>query len=180
MAVLALAVAACAEPNEPVPTVAGTATILQVEAPRFVDERGFIRPRYTCEGLGVSPELAWTEAPEGTVTQVLLMDDPDAPGGSFTHWLLYDIPVETNRFFEAAGPNLDELPLGAKQGENGYGAPGYGVPCPPRGETHLYVIHIFALDTALALLSPASRGEILAAMDGHVIAHGTLSGLFRR
>ena len=179
---LAIGLAACAgEPSLPLPAVTSATAVLEIEVVDFIDNRGIIRPRYTCQGLNISPEIAWTESPEGTITQMLLMEDLDAPGGSFTHWLLFDVPVETNRFLAAAGPDLGDLPLGATQGLNSFGSLGYRGPCPRVGSgPHRYVINIYALDTALGLLPRASRNDVLAAIDGHIIAQGTLAGLFER
>ena len=178
----AFGLAACAnEPSMPLPELGSTTIVLEIEAANFVDDRGFIRPRYTCQGLNISPEVAWTESPEGTISQALLLDDLDAPGGNFTHWLLYDVPVETNRFLEASGPDLDVFPVGATQGLNSFNSLGYRGPCPPVGDDpHRYVLNIYALDVAIGLLPRATRNDVVAAIDGHIIAHGTLTGLFQR
>ena len=180
LVVVALASAGCGGGDGgPVPTVASGVATLEVSPGDFVDVRGTIRFRHTCDGLDISPAVSWSAPPAGTVTQVLLLDDPDAPGGGFTHWLLYDLPVEVSEVSEAAGPNLG-FPTGTQPGLNDFGTTGYRGPCPPPGPAHAYVLHVYGLDTQLGLPSRAQLGEVLEAMDGHIIAHGTATGIYQR
>src|SRR4051812_40728866 len=102
-----------------------------------------IAPRYTCDGQGVSPPLSWDAAPEDARSLALIAEDPDAPGGTFVHWVIYDLPPDTRRLPEAV-PNQRILTSGAKQGVNGAGGIGYTGPCPPSG-THSYFFKIYAL-----------------------------------
>jgi Raf kinase inhibitor-like YbhB/YbcL family protein len=142
------------------------------------EEGGAIAPRYTCDGLGVSPPLSWDSVPNGTKSLVLIADDPDAPGGTFVHWAIYDLPPETRRLPEDV-PNRRTLSSGARQGVNGAGSIGYTGPCPPSG-THRYFFEIYALDTRLGLGGGATKERLSDAMEGHVLAEGRLMGTYRR
>ena len=180
LVLVALAAEGCGgEDGGPVPTVAPDVATLEVSTGDFVDARGIVRLRHTCDGLDISPAVSWSTPPADTVSQVLLLDDPDAPGGSFTHWLLYDLPGDMIEVSEAAGPNLG-FPTGTQPGLNDFGTTGYRGPCPPAGPPHAYVLHVYGLDTQLGLASRAQQGEVLEAMEGHVIAHGTATGTYQR
>jgi Raf kinase inhibitor-like YbhB/YbcL family protein len=134
--------------------------------------------RYTIDGEGVSPPLAWDNIPENTKSLVLLVDDQDAPGGNFVHWLLYDIPPSVRKLPEFQnGSGI--LPNGAVQGINSSGRIGYFRFSPPYG-THRYVFKIFALDKKLNLPPGKDKKQIERAMDGHVIAWGELLGVYAR
>ena len=132
---------------------------------------GGIPRRFTCDGEDVSPELILHDLPEGTVSLVLVMDDPDAPAGTWDHWIAYDIPP-TTLIPEGAGD------LGTA-GTNSWGRPGYGGPCPPRG-THRYVFTLYALDARLGLAPGARKSMVLGALAGHVLAEATLVGRYSR
>src|SRR5262245_27429789 len=136
-----------------------------------------IPERYTCDGDNVSPPLAWTGAPAAAKSFVLIVDDPDAPGGTFTHWLVFNLPPTAKSLPE--GVKAGSLPAGAAEGVNGFGKAGYGGPCPPSGR-HRYIHQLYALDTRLNGLARPSRGELDAAMRGHVIARATLMGTYQR
>jgi Raf kinase inhibitor-like YbhB/YbcL family protein len=140
----------------------------------FQGER--IPARFTCNGAGLSPQLAWSAPPVGTASLALIVTDPDAPGGSFVHWVLYDLPAGTLALAEG----LPQLPEGARQGRNDFGDLGYGGPCPPHGPAHHYHFTLYALDKKLNLPAGATRAQVEAAMQGHILASGELIGLFQR
>jgi hypothetical protein len=129
--------------------------------------------RFTCDGKNVSPNLTITGIPANARSLVLILDDPDAPGGTFTHWLLWNIPIETKDIAEGA------LPRAAVQGVNDFGKLGYGGPCPPSGE-HRYIFHLYALDTELALPANAKRRQVDAGIAGHIIAKAKLQGTYSK
>ncbi len=133
---------------------------------------GLIPPQYTCEGEGISPPLAIDGIPAGTKTLALVVDDPDAPGGTWDHWIVFNIPPSTS----AVGPGQE--PPGT-QGDNSWGRPGWGGPCPPSGE-HRYIFMLYALDGELGLSAGASRDEVLGAMQGHVLGQAQLVGRYRK
>jgi len=142
------------------------------------EEGGAIAPRYTCDGLGVSPPLSWDSVPNGTQSLALIAEDPDAPSGTFVHWVIYDLPPDTRRLPEDV-PNRQTLSCGAKQGVNGGGSIGYTGPCLPSG-THRYVFKIYALDTRFVLGGGATAERLSDAMQGHVLAEGRLISTYRR
>lgn len=152
-------------------------TRLQVLSASFSDG-GTIPARYACDGMNVSPELKWTAGPYGTRSFALIMDDPDAPV-LFTHWTVYNIPPGTRRLGEGASGSAG-LPAGATEGENGFGKPGYGGPCPPAGRPHHYYFHIFALDAHLELPAGAGRRDLDAAIQRHILSSGQIAGIYRR
>ena len=135
--------------------------------------------KYTCTGLNISPPVQWHNAPPGVRSFVLICDDPDAPVGTWVHWVLYNLPPATMSLTENLAPS-PELPDGSKQGVNDFGQPGYGGPCPPPGKAHRYFFKIFALNAVLNLKAGATQKELLKAMDGHVVAQGQLMGTYQR
>lgn len=142
------------------------------------EQAGMIPPRYTCDGEDVSPALNWDSVPETAKSLALVCDDPDAPMGTFVHWVLYNLPGDVRELPEDV-PAEASLPNGARQGTSDFGQTGYGGPCPPRG-THRYFFRIYALDTPLDLAAGASRAELLEAMEGHILAQGQLMGKYQR
>jgi hypothetical protein len=146
-------------------------------SPVFQDG-GRIPSRYTCTRDGISPPLAWSGAPKETKSVALIIDDPDAPRGIFTHWVIFNIPASDNSLSENI-PASGVLPNGATQGSNGGGRIGYTSPCPPSG-THHYVFHLYALDTQLSLQAGATKQDLLTAMAGHILAEAQLIGLYSR
>ncbi|RME75102.1 MAG: YbhB/YbcL family Raf kinase inhibitor-like protein [Planctomycetota bacterium] len=139
-----------------------------------------IPQRYTCEGADLSPPLAWSGAPEGTGAWALVVHDPDAPVGDWVHWVLYDLPGSVTTLPEGV-PTTGVLSSGAKQGMNDFRRLGYGGPCPPRGHgPHRYIFELFALDAPTGLKAGATRSELLAAIDGHVLGRGRLVGTYER
>jgi Raf kinase inhibitor-like YbhB/YbcL family protein len=150
---------------------------IKITSPAFADG-GMIPPQYTCDGQDISPELVWESVPEGTQTITLICDDPDAPMGTFVHWVLYNLPADVRTLAENT-PKGANLPNGARQGVSDFGRTGYGGPCPPSG-THRYFFKLYALDTQLDLPSGAKKTDLLAAMDGHILAGGQLVGKYKR
>jgi Raf kinase inhibitor-like YbhB/YbcL family protein len=138
-----------------------------------------IPARYTCKGEDISPPLSWSNAPRGTISFAVLVDDPDAPVGDWVHWVLFNLPETTTELAEGQPRNF-KLLSGAVQGLNDFGRAGYGGPCPPPGKPHRYVFKVYALDTMLDLDSKARKKDLLRAMEGHVLAQGELVGIFQR
>ncbi len=138
---------------------------------------GAIPKRYTCEEAGISPPLHWDDPPAGTRSFALILDDPDAPSGPFTHWMLYALPAETCRIPENVIPD-DARPDGSRQGKNSAGRTGYSGPCPPEGVQHRYAFDLYALDAPLHLAAGATKAELIEAMAGHIIAEAQLTGLY--
>ncbi len=134
---------------------------------------------FACSGADRSPELAWRGAPKSTVTFALIVEDPDAPGGTFIHWVAYNIPAGTTSLL-AGLPQIAEIPGGGINGMNGFGHIGYNGPCPPPGKTHHYRFHLFALDSALSVGERADAAAIRSAIKGHVAADAELTGIFER
>ena len=139
-----------------------------------------IPAKFTCSGAGISPQLAWTAPPAKTASLALIVTDPDAPRGTWVHWVLYNLPAAGTRALPEGLPALDQLPDGALQGRNDFGKIGYGGPCPPPGSPHHYVFTLYALDAKLNLPVGATRARIEAAMQGHILAIGRLVGMFQR
>ena len=133
---------------------------------------------YTCDGENISPVLFWTWRPTETKSIALIMDDPDAPGGTFVHWVLYNIPPETDKLNKGF-PKEKIFRDGTTQGVTDFGRIGYGGPCPPSG-SHRYFFRIYALDKKLDLFPGATRGQVDDAMKGHIIAKGELMGRYKR
>jgi Raf kinase inhibitor-like YbhB/YbcL family protein len=137
--------------------------------------------KHTCDGEDVSPALAWSGAPAGVVEFAVVCDDPDAPGGTFVHWVIWGIPGDRSELPEGVPPAERVAALGnARQGRNGFGARGYRGPCPPRGNPHRYVFQVYALSAAVEVPSGAGKAELEAAMKGHVLARGELVGTYGR
>jgi Raf kinase inhibitor-like YbhB/YbcL family protein len=150
---------------------------LQVKSASFSDG-GSIPRRYTCDGADLSPEVQWTATPTGTKSFALVMHDPDAPV-DFTHWVAYNIGPDLRELAEGASSRA-EMPKGSAEGANSYGRLGYAGPCPPAGKPHHYVLCIYALDSNLALPAGAMRQRVEAALKGHVVAEGQMTGLYQR
>jgi Raf kinase inhibitor-like YbhB/YbcL family protein len=137
-----------------------------------------IPKRYTDDGENVSPPLRWSGAPDGTKSFALICDDPDAPRGTWVHWVLYNLPADKNELAESV-PAREELPNGARQGKNDFGKIGYGGPAPPSG-THRYYFKLYALDTVLNLPAGATKQKLEQAMKGHILTRGELMGNYGR
>jgi Raf kinase inhibitor-like YbhB/YbcL family protein len=134
---------------------------------------------YTCDGSDESPALFWSGAPEGTRSFALICDDPDAPVGTWTHWVIYGIPAEQTKLHEGT-PASPDLPGGVKQGLNSWKRAGYGGPCPPPGKPHRYFFVLYALDSPLGLPPGASKEQVQAAMKGHILGRAELMGVYGR
>jgi Raf kinase inhibitor-like YbhB/YbcL family protein len=127
----------------------------------------------------MSPPLAWTDAPEGRASFALIADDPDAPGRTWVHWVIFNIPPNVGGLSENT-PTNDRLGDGSLQGANDFRRIGYGGPCPPPGSPHRYFFKLYALDTKLDLEAGATKAQLEAAMQGHILAEAQLMGTFRR
>jgi len=145
---------------------------LDVKSPAFAPN-GMIPAEYTCDGAEKSPPLTWSKAPSEAKSIAILVDDPDAPNGTFTHWIVANLRPTTTAIDAGA-----KLPATALVARNDKGATGYAAPCPPSGE-HRYQFHVYALDKKLAK-TPTSRDELLRALDGHIVAEGLLVGTYQK
>lgn len=145
---------------------------------RAFKEGEMIPPHYTADGEDVSPPLEWKEPPPGTKSFTLVCDDPDAPGGTFTHWLIYNIPTSVVQFPEAF-PSLKSLPNGTKQGVNDFGGIGYRGPAPPGG-THRYYFKIYALSAVLDLEEGAKKATLERLVQRRTLAEAQLMGKYQR
>ena len=142
------------------------------------EDGGLIPAKYTCDGADISPPLRWEAVPEGTKSIALICDDPDAPAGTWVHWVLFNLPADSRELAENI-PTDRTLPSGAKQGTSDFGRIGYGGPCPPSG-THRYFFKIYALDTQIDLADGANKAQLLRAVEGHVLGQGQLIGKYKR
>jgi Raf kinase inhibitor-like YbhB/YbcL family protein len=140
---------------------------------------GTIPKKFTCEGSDVSPPLAWSGAPQGTQSFALIVDDPDAPVGTWVHWVLYDLPGNAKELPEGVAKE-GQLSNGVRQGRNDFRKIGYGGPCPPPGKPHRYFFKLYALDKKLDLKAGASKAEAESAMKGHILAQAELMGRYAR
>jgi len=133
---------------------------------------------YTCDGVNISPPLEWGGVAKTAKTLAIVVDDPDAPGGTWVHWVLYNLPADNIGLVENL-PATEKLAAGGFQGTNDFEKIGYGGPCPPSG-THHYFFKIYALDSELPLKAGATRAEVMKAMAGHIVLQGQLMGTYRR
>ena len=138
-----------------------------------------IPKKFTCDGPDVSPQLKWNEPPANTQSIALIMDDPDAPAGTWVHWVLYDLPANTRELSEGVAKQ-EQLPSGGRQGRNDFGRIGYGGPCPPPGKPHRYFFKLYALDAKLNLKAGATKADVERAMKGHILAQGEVIGRYGR
>lgn len=151
---------------------------MQITSTAFAQNES-IPVKYTCDGADVSPSLAWSGVPAGAESLALISDDPDAPGRTWVHWVIYNVSAARSELpegVEAAETVLD----GAVQGTNDFNKIGYGGPCPPSGDPHRYFFKLYALDTELSLGPGATKQEVLDAMGGHVLAQTELMGTYKR
>jgi Raf kinase inhibitor-like YbhB/YbcL family protein len=150
---------------------------IKVTSTAFKD--GEIIPKqYTCDGNDISPPLTWSGAPQETKSIALICDDPDAPGGTWVHWVLFNLPPTSNALI-AGVSSAKSLDSGAKHGKNDFKRFGYGGPCPPGG-THRYFFKVYALDSMLTLDPGITKADLVKAMQGHVLAEGQLMGRYKR
>lgn len=139
---------------------------------------GSIPKEFTCDGPDVSPALEWAESPAGTKSFALILDDPDAPSGTWVHWVLYDLPGEARKLDEDVAKDR-QLPDGARQGRNDFGKIGYNGPCPPRGNPHRYFFKLYALDRMIKIKAGASKAQLERAMKGHILGEAEFVGQFQ-
>lgn len=151
---------------------------LQISSSAFSGNQT-IPGKFTCDGPDVSPQLGWKDAPAGTKSFALIMDDPDAPAGTWVHWVVYNIPAGTKELTEGVAKQ-EQLTDGGLQGRNDFRKIGYGGPCPPPGKPHRYYFKLYALDTKLELNAGSSKADVESAMKGHVLAEAELIGRFGR
>jgi hypothetical protein len=151
---------------------------LQITSTTFAEGQP-IPQKYTCQGSDISPSLAWTNTPANTKSFALIADDPDAPVGTWVHWVLYDLPANATGLPENVA-KTQTISNGAKQGMNTWPRLGYGGPCPPPGKPHRYFFKLYALDTMLGLKPGLTKKDLLKAMEGHVLAEGQLMGTYQR
>ncbi len=150
----------------------GSEMTIQITSTAFA-EGDKIPPLYTCDDQNVSPPLAWTNVPTSTVSLALIMDDPDAPSGTWVHWVLFNLPASTNGLAQGQDG-------GGPAGKNDFNKLGYGGPCPPRNSTHRYYIKLYALDKLLDLKAGATKAQVERDMQGHLLAQGQLMGRYGR
>lgn len=149
------------------------ALALTLHTTSFVD-RSSLPATYTCDGKNISPQLSWSEIPPNTQSFVFILSDPDAPGGTFYHWVLYNIPASVNTLAEG----MNRLPMNAKLGENSWNTAQYRGPCPPKGAIHTYLFTLYALDTMLMLPNGVNANTLLAAMQNHLLAQAELFAIY--
>ncbi len=151
---------------------------LKLTSPAFEPD-GLIPAKFTCDGADVSPALQWGDPPSGTRSFALIMDDPDAPGRTWVHWVIYDLPAEARGLPEGV-PVQKKLQDGALQGSNDFPKTGYGGPCPPRGPAHRYFFKLYALGARTGLQPGATKADLERAMKGHILAQTELVGRYKR
>ncbi len=140
---------------------------------------GAIDKKFTCDAADVSPQLNWTEPPNGTKSLALLVDDPDAPIGNWNHWTMWNIPASSRSLAEGVARNA-RLQGGSEQGMNDFHKTGYNGPCPPPGKPHRYYFKLYALDATLRLKAGATRKDLEAAMKGHILEQAEWMGRYGR
>jgi Raf kinase inhibitor-like YbhB/YbcL family protein len=138
-----------------------------------------IPPQFTCSGADISPALEWSGAPADTNSFALIADDPDAPVGTWVHWVLYNLPANAHSLAQNF-PKSEKGPDGSAQGRNDFGKIGYGGPCPPPGKAHRYFFKLYALDTRLDLKAGASKKDVERAMNSHILGQAETMGRFSR
>jgi Raf kinase inhibitor-like YbhB/YbcL family protein len=150
----------------------------ELTSPAFKNNES-IPKEYTCDGSDISVPLKWKDAPDRTKGFALIVDDPDAPRGTWVHWVLYDLPSDARELSPGIGRD-PSLHNGAKQGKNDFGKIGYGGPCPPGGSAHRYFFKLYALDQLTGRQPKATKQQLLDAMKGHVLAETQLIGSYKR
>jgi len=175
---IGVALGACQakEPQSP-PAKGAKKMALTITSAAFT-EGGTIPAKYTCDGPDISPPLAWNGVPKEARSLALICDDPDAPAGTWVHWVIFNIPPDSTGLPEKVPPD-SILPNGARQGISDFRKFGYGGPCPPGG-THRYFFKVYALDIMLDLSGKVKKADVEAAMKGHVLAEGQLMGKYKR
>jgi Raf kinase inhibitor-like YbhB/YbcL family protein len=138
-----------------------------------------IPQRFSCQGEDISPMLTWSSAPEETKSFALVIEDPDAPNGTFIHWVIYNIPSSEHGLAENIA-RRDPLPNGARQGTNSAQQLGYMGPCPPAGKAHRYYFKLFALDTEINIPGEATHDKLMSTIQGHILAKGEIMGTYQK
>ena len=151
---------------------------IKLTSPAFAEGQA-IPVKHTGQGDDASPALKWAEVPAGAKSLALICDDPDAPMGTWVHWVVYGLPANVTELAENT-PAAEHLPNGARQGLNDFRRIGYGGPMPPAGRPHRYFFKLYALDTEIALKPGAKKADLLKAMEGHILAEGQLMGTYQR
>jgi Raf kinase inhibitor-like YbhB/YbcL family protein len=179
LAAIALVLVACksstSSAQSNTPDSHANAGTFKLTSPDFA-EGAAIPKKFTCKGADISPALEWSGAPTSAQNYALIVEDPDAPSGTFTHWLVFDIPRNLNGLKQGAG---NDQQSGFSQGKNDFGKIGYGGPCPPSG-VHHYIFRLFALSQKLVLPSDAAKEQLEKAMKGKILAQSSLTGTFAR
>ena len=174
-ALVAFGLAACRDAGvSPSPPPGKTATSVTVSSSAF-SAGSAIPANYTCDGADQSPDLAWTAVPDGAKSIAIVVDDPDAPHGTFTHWIVWNIQPSTRTLGAGGGGGL----AGGVSGTNDFDRVGYSGPCPPKGAAHHYHFRVYGLDTTVSLKPSAKRSDLDKALSGHVLAQGELVGTFQ-
>ena len=156
----------------------GEAMAFELTSSAFVPGQA-LPPRHTCDAQDLSPHLVWTDPPAGTASFALIVEDPDAPMGTWIHWAIYDIPPDSRGLPEGVAP-LETLPDGARHGVNDFGRVGYGGPCPPPGNPHRYFFRLYALDSKIGLPPRVPKPQLLKAIHAHTLGEARLMGTYGR
>ena len=151
---------------------------IQITSPAF-SAGNTIPKKFTCDGPDLSPQLAWDPPPARTQCFALIVDDPDAPVGTWVHWVIFDLPADSRELPEGVAKQ-EQLASGARQGRNDFGKIGYGGPCPPPGKPHRYFFKLYALHAKLGLKAGATKADVERAMKGHILAQAELMGTYGR
>ena len=179
-AISLLLFAACvSNPQSSAPPAATPAGKPEMKLVSSAFKEGESIPRqFTCDGINVSPPLEWSGVPSTAKTIAIIADDPDAPSGTWVHWVLYNLPADNIGLVENLPPG-ENMKSGGFQGKTDFGKAGYGGPCPPSG-THRYFFKVYAVDSELSLKAGAAKDELVKAMEGHIVAQAQLMGTYRR
>jgi Raf kinase inhibitor-like YbhB/YbcL family protein len=174
---LGLPIVGCNSSNHSTSPSGASVKTMKLESTAFAANQ-LIPTEYTCDGEDRSPPLNWSTPPERTQSLALIVDDPDAPAGTWVHWVVYNLPPNLRQLPEGI-PSQPQLPTGGIHGKNDFGQLGYGGPCPPGG-THHYFFKLYALDQTLNLTQGATKAELLKAMEGHILANAELMARYTR
>ena len=177
---IVLALPGCASRSQLVTTPSQANTVpaeLKLTSVAFTEGQPIPRV-YTCDGVNISPPLEWSGVPKTAKTLAIVCDDPDAPGGMWVHWVIYNLPADNIGLVENL-PATENLKAGGFQGKNDFGKTEYGGPCPPSG-THHYFFRVYALDSELPLKGGATKADLMKVMEGHIVLQGQLIGTYRR
>jgi Raf kinase inhibitor-like YbhB/YbcL family protein len=167
--------AGCSErAQQPEPAHAKDPSAMRLTSAAFADGQD-IPDKYTCHGQDISPPLQWSDAPAQSKSIAVTCEDPDAPSGTFTHWVIFDVPATATKLSGNVSKTAT-LPDGSKQGKNSFGNVGYNGPCPPSGKMHHYIFKVYALDTAVTLDPGVAKEDLVNAMNDHILAQGQLTG----